>query len=187
MSQRPFALIRPLYDVLVGEDLNEFTVTELRDAFVAYPQVRESDLVEARRVVYTQILRLVKQELLQKVASDHPYHTRYVKTPRFYERVFQAKELPSESGCEVAETAASAVNATPSLTDALHSRLQGYRAELLTAMGESEEYQRLLKDFPEHQRVIRRQYEQARDTTTRLLGRVKAVEHLLAAAQDPPA
>lgn len=185
MKQRSIGLRDPLYSVLIEQDLNEFTVTELRDACLSHPACEEQDPIEVRRIGYTQVLRLLKLGLLEKLEADHPYQTRYRKLPTFHQVAFYNKTsgspkldsaqhetfTPTSNSKEVAEHSK------------LSTKLQQYRAQLLTSIGESEEYQHLLAEFPEYQQVIQEKYEHARDESTRLLGKLKAVEELVAYEQ----
>ena len=63
--------------------------------------------------------------------------------------------------------------------------LKAAEVDMLTAIGESEEYQRLLKQFPILSPYIEDDYSRSKVTSSKLLGRIKAItlalEHVNAA------
>ncbi|EIK45845.1 hypothetical protein O59_001484 [Cellvibrio sp. BR] len=62
----------------------------------------------------------------------------------------------------------------------LQERLNRHKLEMLSAMGETEEYDAICSEIPELQDDIQPLYNQSRDKCSKLLGRVKALESLLA-------
>jgi hypothetical protein len=61
----------------------------------------------------------------------------------------------------------------------LTERLNAHKMELLTAMGEVEEYDAICKDMPNLKEDIQSLYDDSRDRCSKILGRVKALESLL--------
>jgi predicted transcriptional regulator len=62
----------------------------------------------------------------------------------------------------------------------LREELSTRKVELMTSIGEAEEYQRLYNKFPALQEIVRTQYLESRDRSTKLLGQLRAVETILA-------
>lgn len=69
MPSKPITLIQPLYQILVEEQLDDFSVLELRDRFMALSEP-QLDKATARRFVYRHILRLVNKQRLNKVVVE---------------------------------------------------------------------------------------------------------------------
>lgn len=61
----------------------------------------------------------------------------------------------------------------------LVDKLKNYELELLTSMGESEEYKALYSEFPQLKSQLQERYNKAREYCSKLLGRVKALETLI--------
>ena len=68
----------------------------------------------------------------------------------------------------------------PNTVSDLREKLSTRKAELMASIGEAEEYQRLYNKFPALQDIVRTQYLESRDRSTKLLGQLRAVETVLA-------
>lgn len=62
----------------------------------------------------------------------------------------------------------------------LRQKLQQHRVDLLTTMGEAEMLDEVCSDLPQLQSDVQPQYNEARDRSVRLLGRIRALETLIA-------
>ncbi len=62
----------------------------------------------------------------------------------------------------------------------LTDRLNQQKLMLLTAIGEAEEYDAIYKELPEIGAQIQELYNESRDRCSKLLGKVKAIENLIA-------
>lgn len=65
----------------------------------------------------------------------------------------------------------------------LENRLKESKVDLLTSIGESEEYMRLYQSFPEMKAYLESQYLQARENSSKLLGQIKSIKSVLAHQQ----
>ena len=70
--------------------------------------------------------------------------------------------------------------APPDSLAILRKKLQQQRIELLTTLGETEAYDEVCSDLPELQVDVQHQYDEARDRSVKLLGRIRALETLIA-------
>jgi hypothetical protein len=50
---------------------------------------------------------------------------------------------------------------------------------MMAAIGESEEYIRLLNDYPEMKNILSESYHSSRDNSSKLLGKIKAIKTIL--------
>jgi hypothetical protein len=62
----------------------------------------------------------------------------------------------------------------------LRKKLQQQRIELLTTLGEAEAYDEVCSDLPELRVDVQLQYDEARDRSVKLLGRIRTIEALIA-------
>lgn len=68
----------------------------------------------------------------------------------------------------------------------LRQKLHHHRVELLSTLGETEVYDEVCADLPYLQPSIQSQYDEARDRSLKLLGRIRALETLIAAQSVAP-
>ena len=61
----------------------------------------------------------------------------------------------------------------------LKDKLAQHRKDLLISLGETEAYDEICADMPELQSVVQNPYDQARDRSVKLLGRIQAIETLI--------
>ena len=83
MIKTPSIKVDPhLLTILRDEHFNSFTVTQLKDAYLAELGANY-DPIEARKFTYRQILRFVRIGLFKKESTDKPNEVRYHKTIKF--------------------------------------------------------------------------------------------------------
>ena len=177
MSQVLIKLDHDFLSVLTLADFDNFTILEFRAAYMAQPNCTSLDKNRAQRVVYSQITRLQKNGLLKRVESKATKKIRYQKTELFY----SAELLPNVQRTELADPVQNdlQIEADDQLRKHLVEQLKQYELELLTSMGESDEYKALYSEFPQLKSQLQEHYNQARDHSSKLLGRVKAIENLI--------
>jgi hypothetical protein len=178
MSANKMTLANDIALILTLPEFETFTVLEMRDAYAALPANFGIDKTKAQRIVYRQIYRLKKKGLLRPTDSSTKKKIRYEKTELF----FAAEISPRSSNEEFEPTAASPVEIDKDsrlFVKHLVEKLQQYKLELLTSMGESDEYKTLYSDYPHLKSQLQESYNIARDNCSKLLGRVKAIETLI--------
>uniref|UniRef100_A0A7S9IZK6 Response regulator n=1 Tax=Shewanella eurypsychrophilus TaxID=2593656 RepID=A0A7S9IZK6_9GAMM len=177
MSKISIKINAQLNTILQDENFDNFHVTQLRDAYLANSSVSQ-DLVQARKYIYRQILRLVKKGLLLKKGTKNSKRV-VQKSELFYKTNFIC-----QSTSEVKVNRAKAVTVgTNTAIQQLENRLKESEVDLLTSIGESEEYMRLYQSFPEMKAHLESQYVQARENSSKLLGQIKAIKSVLAHQQ----
>jgi len=163
-----------LLSILLTESFNNFSVLELRSAYLAIVSNPTRGKVEARKFVYRHILRLEKKGLLERQYSEKRDRTFYSKSKQFSPDKFHLLENPQEcSESEVKEEENEGIKKN------LISKLNKYRLELLTSIGETDEYKSLCNQFPQLTENLQERYNHARDNGSKILGRIKALESLI--------
>ncbi|WP_366664162.1 hypothetical protein [Vibrio pectenicida] len=154
-----------MHKLLIENEMDGFLVVELRDAFVSIDG-SHVDLDDARRKVYRQLLRLVKNNWLRVEGTGQ--QKRYFQTDLF-------------KGLQV-DTASEKTKLTPYVASDYsvlrHERNQ-YKGELEIVFGEINEYQSLCRRFPELEPRLHPLLEQAREHSAQLLGRVNVLTNVL--------
>ena len=171
-----------LVDILKNETFNNFTVIQLRDKYLEISK-SVSCKDEARKYVYKQILRLVGFGLLIKKGKKNSQTILYKKTDLFDATSFIIKEHGDEVGKESSPIIVKKTNKSSSLKQ-LESTLNEYKVDMMSAIGETEEYIKLLDDFPQMKEPLRESYELARDKSSKLLGKIKALKKAISIAQE---
>jgi len=150
----------------------EFTVDDLTKAYLHTPGSLHTSKKAARQFVYRTMQRLLKSGDLQRVVADHRWpHYSLGKSPDSSQtRPTAPLNLPPVEREIVKDDS----------RRNLQDRLSRHKLEMLTAMGEAEEYEAICEEIPELQDQVQELYNRSRDACSKLLGRVKALESLLA-------
>lgn len=152
----------------------EFTVHDLTEAYLNDPGCLHSSKKAARQFVYRNMLRLINNGELTRVVVESGWPL-YRLTTRFR----ALGEVPVIAAAPLATPVKTMVaRDNPRLS--LQERLNRHKLEMLSAMGETEEYDAICSEMPELRDEVQPLYNQSRDKCSKLLGRVKALESLLA-------
>lgn len=161
--KRSLKISDEMHYLLIEKEMDGFLVVELRDAFVS---IGDSyvDLDDARRKVYRQLLRLVKNNWLRVEGAGQ--QKRYFQTDSF-----KALQIETASNKVTSST-------LPDYSVLKHERNQ-YKGELEIVFGEINEYQSLCRRFPELEPRLLPLLEQAREHSAQLLGSVNVLTSVL--------
>ena len=174
MSKDKTILDAGLISILSRSDFDDFTVLGLRDLYMATLLEDSLSKVEARRFVYRKLLRLIEKGLLVRIDAEDKRKTKYLKTDKFHESIY-ASDDQSNSVNESDGQSKNDLGLLKKLTE----KLQRYKSEMLSRVGESEEYKNLYSEFPQMKEMLQERYNRARDESSKLLGHVKALEALI--------
>lgn len=158
-----------------------FTVSRLTQAYQEQSRNSRSSLKAARQFVYRNIQRLLRAGLLEKLPAPKGW-PRYRLVDAF------SASLPTHVQSNAGPVASVPKISPPSRwmdINVLQKRLSQHKSEMLCAMGEAEEYSALCQDHPYLQEQAQILYNQARDRSALLLGKVKALETLIAQHAQP--
>jgi hypothetical protein len=152
--------------ILKSLSIDQFTVDDLTKAYLGSPGSVHSSKKAARQFVYRNMQRLIASGDMDrlKVVNSWPV---YMLTEQFHKRNSSTKGRALET--------------TPKADSSQHlkERLNQYKLEMLTAMGEAEEYGAIYVTLPHLKDDVQPLYNESRDRCSKLLGRVKALESLL--------
>ncbi|WP_409438758.1 response regulator [Psychromonas sp. GE-S-Ul-11] len=170
-----------LTKILEDETFDKFTVINLRDKYLQHSQVSLCS-IEARKYVYKHILRLVKCGVLSKSGKKNSHKIMYKKTDLFNEVNFISGESspPKKDSYKKPLLIPSEKILENSAIEKLKETLNEYKVDMMSAIGESEEYIRLLDSVPEMKEQLSEKYHLARDKSSKLLGKIKAIQTIIA-------
>ena len=168
---KDIALKSEILDVLKDIHTTSFTVDELTEAYLQHPSSLHTSKKAARQFVYRNMQRLMKVGHMErvKVNGRWPHYTLTQQFLRLY------KSTPSTPLVPVEATVQLQIDPLASLKE----RLKMHQGEVLTAMGEMEEYEAICQEMPDLREIAQPRYNESRERCSRLLGRVKALESLL--------
>ena len=165
-----------LHKILMSSSFDDFTVLQLRDEYQILTNRKIPDESDARRYVYAQLKRLVEKGLLVKEKRAGQSKHFYRKTKWFYESNLNPKGQPDS---DRTKTTINSSNDSKDASTFLYSKLKRYKLELLTAIGESDEYESLYTELPSMADELKARYRQSKDYSSKMLGKVKAIESLI--------
>ena len=164
--------------ILEKDTFNNFTISQLKNAYIN----RSTGMtpVEARKFVYKQVLKLVAHGALTKKGDKHSRNATYKKTDLFSRiKMIEASEKDPLAKTNISnELIKSHSNVTVDDLE-LEIKLHEYKVDMMSAIGESDEYIRLAKSFPDMKIQLNEKYHLARDKSSKLLGQIKAVRTLM--------
>ena len=161
-----------LLSILTRKDFDNFTVLQLRDAYLTVHELK-LEPKKTRTFVYGQILRLVNLGLLVKEEKENSRKTIYKKSSEFY-----TAKIQSKTSSTIAKPLIS-TESTEFSSEPLENQLNQYKVDLLACIGESEEYMRLYESNPYLKEILESNYLAAREQSSKLLGQIKAIETVL--------
>lgn len=154
----------------------EFTVHDLTEAYLNAPASLHHSKKAARQFVYRNMLRLIDSGDLTRVVVESGWPLYRLTAQFFTRRPEAAAATTAAPEAPLPRVPASKDNPRQSLQE----RLNRHKLEMLSAMGETEEYDAICSEIPELRDDVQPLYNQSRDKCSKLLGRVKALESLLA-------
>jgi hypothetical protein len=180
------------YSVLIEGNLNNFTVMELRDAIIReYKDETDMTLRDYHKRAYRVVLRLLTAGFLEK-SKDISEFARYTKTPLFVASVFKQRvtvdrgpKQPKQPKQVEHGAPVLPVN-DPCIRDELDQLVKTYQVDLLSSIGESEEYLRLHQTYPQLKAKLEPHYLKSRDVSSKILGKIRAIESVLAGMPKDP-
>jgi len=169
-----------IYNLLIVKDLDQFTVTELRDALVKSTEQFE-DENEARKFIYRQLSRLVDKGLLEKQAANSRKGTIYFKSEVFKQSQFIAKirRLKRHKHRECIGQPEAHVPTSNGFLDTIQKEKSELEALQEIALREMDKYQEVLNRFPDEANYVQTLFLQARDRAKNIQGDLEALTKLL--------
>lgn len=174
-----------IYNLLIERDFNEFGAIHLKEALLKITD-KYADVTEARKFIHRQLLRLEALGFLQKIDNGGKRSAiLYKKTEHFYSTTFIPRKLPKNSRLNVVseEKNSPVLGVDPFLTD-LKKEKTVHEARLAVILSEIGEYQSLMERFPGKKKCFMDLYQQAKNQSAALLGRVTALTKVLGQHND---
>lgn len=186
MMAKAIALHPDVYNLLIVVNINNFTVSEIRDALM-YESEFFNDKTETRKYIYRVICKLTKLKLLTKHTHSEVKKSRYTKAETFITANFVVKPsinkpLVQQPQIKLSrnEEAANSIG----FFNELSQEKKTYEAELAISLSEVEEFKDLMKRFPNQNDLFKPFYFETRERSVQLLGKVNALTKVLNTAES---
>jgi hypothetical protein len=150
-----------------------FTVGQLTDAYLNLPNCEHQTKKPARQFVYRNIQRLLESGDMKRIDNQSRW-PRYKAVSRFL-----LKTKASTNSAKTKPVEDTNDNAVMVSREKLKERLNQHKLDMLSALGEAEEYNIICNELPSLRGDAQELYNQARDRCSEILGRIKALESLL--------
>ncbi len=164
------SLNKNVYNILINNNLNDFTITEFRDKLLSCCTYY-SDKNLARKFIYRQVYRLVNKGLLVKIKNSDDKKARYVKSQLFDCTKFIKKPLKTTNFFSREKRLTN--------LDILVFEKNIFIEELAVKSHETEAYKELIRRFPDHKASLKELQGEAASSTFALKGRILALEKFL--------
>jgi hypothetical protein len=180
MSSKPIHLIPFLYQILIEDQLDDFSVLELRDQYLALAG-STLDKAKARRLVYRHILRLENKQLLCKVSVKGTKKATYQKTELFSKATWELSKGNSPSTTNVSEINDNFYESkSNSPKTVLQERLEQCESDFLACLQEFQTYQGLSSEFPHLKESLHDVRSKTKIQSSKLVGQIRAIKMALA-------
>ncbi|MUK76685.1 hypothetical protein GNP84_07165 [Aliivibrio fischeri] len=177
MPNKSVDLDHSLYQILIENQLDNFSVLELRDTFMKFTNLGQ-DKHKARRFVYRHILRLERLKLLEKVTEKSLTKPKYQKTSQFSKTKWNTAIKGSELESEPIELKHQKENRFfPKIT--LQKRLEQCESDFLACIHEFETYKNLCLDYPHLADSLLDIQRKTKTQSSKLVGEIRAIKMAL--------
>lgn len=168
-----------LYTILRDEKFSTFKIACLKDAFInASPYNHKPD--RAYQFIYREVNKLLKFEALTKTRVECSNAVIYKKTESFTHVSYSVNRIQKHDR----HLSKRINNYKKSTVKQLKSRLKKSETDLLTNIGESEEYMNLHRHFPEMKEHLESQYLLTLEKNSKILGQIRALKSALSYHQS---
>ncbi|MCL1479195.1 MAG: hypothetical protein MH219_17570 [Marinobacter sp.] len=169
---------RRLIEILVESAGSALSTTEIRDIYgrqLSMPEKVDSSAL--RKYIYRELRRLEGANVVERYKGTTGRGCKFLYLGEPSDKAFEDKSPPYTPTISSANTDASLLD--QGTIKSLKNELVQRKVELISSIGEAEEYQRLFNKFPALPIAIRSQYLESRDRSSKLLGQLRAVENIL--------
>lgn len=164
---------RILLDILKQSSTKRILVVAVRDMFIEQLGDEAADPAATRRWVNGKFKTLINKGVLVRKSNPDSKKHHFEKTA-FFDQYLASQVEPTR------ETTNNDLP-LPSVEGAVLDReLESYRQTMLSQLGEIEEYRRIREQYPELGPAATTQFKQVVDENYRMLGRIRAIEKLMA-------
>lgn len=172
-----FELDKTVVQILSMPNVNHFTATEIRTAYIAIKQDADLNPTVSRRFVYEELLKLTRRGWLIRSTTKKKGITRYTKSDLFDHEIL--KEL-------VSPITYKGTDESPyvSYSKMLVQRLNQYNSALLEGLGAVKEYVALKDIYPDQHEDLKGRYMAVQENNHILKGKISVLNELIKSTKE---
>ena len=173
---------RILLGLLSQSESDQITVTDVRDQLLEHYKEDNINPADTRRWVNGKFSTLLNKGVLirKKIPGSKKHY--FKKTAYFDQFISVDGKVPQP----LKKTPTALVYTQKEKRNhPLHSELESYRQTMLSQLGEIEEYQRIREAYPDLGNAAAIEFQDTVDDNYRMLGRIRALEKLIAQTTTP--
>jgi hypothetical protein len=171
--QKAVPLQSDIYNILINNNYNNFTITEFRDELVNCSSTF-TDKNMARKFIYRQVYKLLNKGLLIKIKNSGDKKARDIKSEIFQATSFKIKTLIK------VPSSFSTKNKDPlSSSSSLEEEKSKLQQQLAISISEADVYSELLIRLPAQKPHLKKFQSEANSISIGLMGRINALEKVL--------
>ncbi|SGZ20729.1 hypothetical protein [Moritella viscosa] len=181
---KAIALHTDVYNLLIVVNINNFTVSEIRDALMHMSEFF-NDENETRKYIYRVICKLTKLKLLIKHTHVEVKKSRYTKSEAFTNTSFVMKSNTKMSlvqQSKITQLDDIKTETSTAFNTVLSKEKKDYEAELAVALSEAEEFKDLILRFPKQNNLFKPFYLEIKERSELLAGKINALTKVLSAS-----
>jgi len=172
-----FELDKTVVQILSMPNVNHFTATEIRTAYIAIKQDADLNPTVSRRFVYEELLKLTRRGWLIRSTTKKKGITRYTKSDLFDHEIL--KELVSPITYKGTDESPYA-----SYSKMLVQRLNQYNSALLEGLGAVKEYVALKDIYPDQHEDLKGRYMAVQENNHILKGKISVLNELIKSTKE---
>ena len=179
MSNIKVITINPTIHNIFNENKGSYvSIKEIKTRLVSEKNLQITP-GELTKVVYRQLLRLIKNKIIEKKLLDTSRLLGYKATKTFEQVEFKFKMFLCESDIVEVKFKPEPKNKTENVIKTLKIQLTQYEVDFQSSIAESEEYKRLFTIAPEMKAILESHFLEARNKSNQLLGKITAVKNII--------
>lgn len=166
-----------LISTIAAVSSKSFTVTEIRNRLISDTNLNGCDPARLRRWIAGKFITFERWGWLEKINDEIKNRDFFKVLPKFHEYLESSKKEDVDILTRYATENSDAFMS-------ISKELEQYRKTIITQMSEIEEYKRIEHTYPELKNIATHRFQMVRDENYRLLGKMKALEHLINNSED---
>lgn len=153
------------YTFIISLNLHSFTVEDVTRHLLETYSEEFNKKKNATQFVYRRLKQLAKEGVLSSIRLEESKAIVFKWCSESNERSHQPNQTSKNNEIIVAK---------------LKEKIQRYKTEMLTNLGETEAYSEWVQEMPEFAEYVKPYYQDTKEQTKLMLGKVKGFERLLA-------
>jgi len=166
-----------LISILASFSKTTFTVIEVRDELLNQASFSATESAKTRRWIAGKFVTFERWGWLERINDPLKNRDYFKVLPKMHDdNKKEESQMIKHTDCSPPTDSA--------VLKSISQELEQYRKAIITQMSEIEEYKRIEHAYPELKGIATHRFQLVRDENYRLLGKMKALEHLMTGEKE---